>query len=61
MLSRVPLVWMILVPVATVAGLAGADCPNLAGRWPYSPVQAVTAAGATAYLGSGSTLVVLDV
>ena len=42
------------------AGFAGADCPALIGRWPV-PVQAVTAAGTTAYLGSGSTFVTLDV
>jgi len=43
------------------ARLGEADCPALAGRWPYAPVQTVTASGTTAYLGSDSTLVVLDV
>jgi PKD repeat protein len=42
-------------------GTGLADCPALAGRWPYAPVQTVSAAGTTAYLGSDSTLVVLDV
>jgi PKD repeat protein len=50
--------WLVLFIGA--AGLARADCPDPVGRWPV-PVQAVTAVGTTAYLGSGSTFVVLDV
>ncbi|OYV93374.1 MAG: hypothetical protein B7Z68_08690 [Acidobacteria bacterium 21-70-11] len=50
--------WLVLC--VGVAGFASADCPEPVGRWPV-PVQAVTAVGATAYLGSGSTFVVLDV
>jgi hypothetical protein len=50
--------WLVLC--MSVAGFAGADCPDPVGHWPV-PVQAVTAVGTTAYLGSGSTFVVLDV
>jgi hypothetical protein len=50
--------WFVLC--AGIAGFAGADCPDPVGRWPV-PVQAVTAVGTTAYLGSGSAFVVLDV
>ena len=59
--SRCSTIGMAFVLVVGLAGLAGADCPDLAGRWPYAPVQAVTASGTTAYLGSDLTLVVLDV
>ncbi len=54
--------WLVLC--VGVAGFASADCPDPVGRWPV-PVQAVTAVGTKAYLraylGSGSTFVVLDV
>ncbi len=49
-------------------GMAGADCPNVVGRWPYVPVQAV-GSGLTfgdgfgtpiLLLGSGSSLLAMD-
>ena len=38
-----------------------ADCPELVGNWPAGDAFAVSVSGPTAYLGSGSTLVVVNV
>ena len=37
------------------------DCPELVGRWPYGPSQAVAVSDGYAYFGSGSVLMVADV
>lgn len=39
----------------------GQDCPELVGRWPYGPAQAVAVAGDHVYFGSGTALVVADI
>jgi hypothetical protein len=48
------------VGVLAVPALAQ-DCPELVGNWPAGDAFAVSVSGPTAYLGSGSTLVVVDV
>jgi hypothetical protein len=40
---------------------AAQDCPELLGLWPYGPAYEVAVAGSTAYVGSGPTLLVVDV
>jgi hypothetical protein len=37
------------------------DCPQLLGRWPYGPASAVAVSGSLAFVGSGTTMLVLDV
>ncbi len=46
---------MIVLPVAAQ------DCPQLLGRWPYGTARAVAVSGSLAFVGSGTTLLVLDV
>ncbi|MCJ7440976.1 MAG: PKD domain-containing protein [Thermoanaerobaculaceae bacterium] len=60
MRARRVLIGICLACLVGFARPGNADCPALAGRWPYAPVQAVSAFGTTVYLGSEATLVVLD-
>ena len=36
-------------------------CPELLGRWPLGPARTVAVSGTTAYVGSGTALLVVDV
>lgn len=40
---------------------AAQDCPELLGRWPYGQATAVAVSGDTAFVGSGTALLVIDV
>lgn len=64
MRTRRALVWAVALGVAFVTGAGvgfGQGCPELLGRWPYGPAYTVAVNGATAYLGCGAGLRVVDV
>ncbi len=56
---------VVALVVITVCVLAmpvfAQDCPRLLGRWPYGPASAVAVSGSLAFVGSGTTMLVLDV
>ncbi len=61
-LRSVVLVMLIgAVTLVCTDGVVAQTCPELIGRWPYGPATAVAIDGNTAYLGSGTVLLVLDV
>ncbi|MEX1309107.1 MAG: hypothetical protein AB1Z65_01685, partial [Candidatus Sulfomarinibacteraceae bacterium] len=57
----IPAVVIGAVIVLCVPPAAAQTCPELLGRWPYGPAYEVAVAGSTAYVGSGPTLMVVDV
>ena len=59
--------FLVLTSIFVLCGgfhVATADaqgCPELVGRWPYGPAQAVAISGDYAYFGSGTVLQIVDV
>ncbi|PWB73002.1 MAG: hypothetical protein C3F15_10375 [Holophagae bacterium] len=49
------------VTLTLVLPTAAQDCPQLLGRWPFGPASAVAVSGSLAFVGSGVTMLVLDV
>jgi hypothetical protein len=49
------------IMLMTVLPVAAQDCPQLLGRWPFGTARAVAVSGSLALVGSGTTMLVLDV
>ncbi len=60
-IALVPVLVAGAVLVLCVPPAAAQDCPELLGRWPYGPASAVAVSGSLAFVGSGTTMLVIDV
>jgi hypothetical protein len=62
--TRVQIARALVCSAATlmlVLPAAAQGCPELLGRWPYGTARAVAVSGSLAFVGSGTTVLVLDV
>ena len=61
MVHSIRLSWFVALVIGVFASLAfSQDCPELAGRWPYGPTQAVAEFGDYIAYGSGVALIIAD-
>ena len=60
-MRRVVVVFALGVLLSLSSYTSGFECLDLVGRWPYGPASAVAAAGSHVYLGSGGSLLIVEI